>query len=188
MTHPLREVLEFYPTPFEATRALLSVERFQGPIWEPACGDGAIAKILSAAGHTVVATDLVDRGYGTGGINFLAETTNHARHILTNPPFGRGLADCFIRHALALAAPVQGSVAMLLDLAGLAYPDRTPLWLAHPPSRVHILDELICQPAGRATITRAEVRFCWCVWRPDHHGPTTLSWLHTRNFRRWGDT
>jgi hypothetical protein len=28
----------FYPTPPEATRALLSVETFDGLIWEPACG------------------------------------------------------------------------------------------------------------------------------------------------------
>ena len=38
----------FYPTPPEATRALLSVETFDGPIWEPACGQGHIAKVLEA--------------------------------------------------------------------------------------------------------------------------------------------
>lgn len=34
-----RAPFEFYPTPPEATRALLSVEKFEGNIWEPACGD-----------------------------------------------------------------------------------------------------------------------------------------------------
>lgn len=36
---PKRAPFEFYPTPPEATRALLSVETFDGTIWEPACGD-----------------------------------------------------------------------------------------------------------------------------------------------------
>ena len=56
---PRRLPNEFYPTPPEATRALLSVERFEGSIWEPACGEGAIANVLADAGHKVVATDLV---------------------------------------------------------------------------------------------------------------------------------
>ena len=183
MTHPNRAELDFYPTPFEATWALLSVERFQGPIWEPACGDGAIATVLAAAGYEVVATDLVDRGYGEGGINFLSETTNRACTILTNPTYAQGLPSAFIRHAIALAHPLGGSVAMLLDLAGLAHPSRTPLWLTHPPTAVHILDELICQPHGRPVITQAQVRFCWCVWHPNQTAKTTLGWLHTRNFR-----
>jgi len=46
---PKRAAFEFYPTPPEATRALLSVESFEGDIWEPACGDGAISKVLIEA-------------------------------------------------------------------------------------------------------------------------------------------
>lgn len=187
MSHPLRAAHDFYPTPPAATRALLSVESFPGPIWEPAVGDGAIARVLTAWGHTVVGTDLVDRGYGTGGIDFLAETTNRARDILTNPPYAHGLPDLFIRHALALAAPQGGSVAMLLLLSSLAHPTRTAFWLAHPPAAVHVLDELVCQPDGRPVITDPQFRFCWCVWRPEHRGPTTLGWLHTRRFKRPGD-
>lgn len=36
-SYPKRAPFEFYPTPPEATRALLSVENFDGDIWEPAC-------------------------------------------------------------------------------------------------------------------------------------------------------
>ncbi len=119
---PLRVLHYFYATPPEGTRVLLSVERFDGPIWEPSCGDGGIAKVLAAAGHRVVSTDLIDRGFGIGGINFLTEPINRARHIVTNPPYGGGLADKFILHALRLARPMNGTVAMLLDLASLAHP------------------------------------------------------------------
>jgi hypothetical protein len=66
---------DFYPTPPEAVRALLSVEQFDGTIWEPACGDGAISRELEAHGHNVVSTDLIDRGYGQSGSDFLSPVT-----------------------------------------------------------------------------------------------------------------
>ena len=153
---PFREPHEFYPTPPEATRALLSVERFDGPIWEPACGDGAIAKVLTRTRHHVVSTDLIDRGYGVGGINFLTETAPRAKHVVTNPPYGHGLADQFVLHALRLTHDTGGHVAMLLD------PRRASRIHAaivcgspRPPANIYVLDELICQPGGQHAIHRA---------------------------------
>lgn len=182
--HPLRELHDFYPTPPEGTRALMSVERFDGTIWEPACGDGAISKVLVRAGYRVVSTDLIDRGYGDGGINFLAETAPRAKHIITNPPYGRGLADHFIRHALRLTEATGGSVAMLLDLAGLAHPSRTSLYVANPPANVYLLDELICAPRGRTFPTfEAQNRFAWLVWKPHHVGRPALWWISTARFK-----
>ena len=81
-TVPRRLPNEFYPTPPEATRALLSVETFDGSIWEPACGEGAIASVLKDAGHTVVATDLVDYGFGIPRVDFLKELRPRAKHIV----------------------------------------------------------------------------------------------------------
>jgi len=77
-----RERDDFYPTPPAGTRALLEVESFTGPIWEPACGDGAISKVLESAGHQVISTDLIDRGYGTGGGRFPPRLPNprHQHH------------------------------------------------------------------------------------------------------------
>ena len=66
-----RAPFEFYPTPPEATRALLSVEKFDGSIWEPACGDGAISKVLQKANYSVVSTDLINYGFGESGQDFL---------------------------------------------------------------------------------------------------------------------
>lgn len=186
--HPLRAAHEFYSTPPEAKRALLSVESFDGLVWEPACGHGAIAKVLIAARIPVVSTDLIHRGWGTGGIDFLAETTARGRHVITNPPFGRGLADRFIRHALTLTRPAGGKVAMLLDLASLAHPVRTTLFTANPPAAIYALDELVCLPNGqRNAAISATMRFCWVVWHPDHSGRPTFWWLSPYRFRRPGD-
>ncbi len=90
---------DFYATPPEATRALLSVETFKGLIWEPACGDGAISRVLQER-YPVVSTDLVDRGFGPSGQDFLMQT-RVVDNIITNPPFK--LATEFIRKSLDLA-------------------------------------------------------------------------------------
>lgn len=175
----LRVPHDYYPTPPEGTRALLSVERFSGTIWEPACGDGAISKVLHAHGYTVVSTDLVYRGFGSGGVNFLTETKTRARNIITNPPYGSGLADAFVRHALRLVEPVAGNVAMLLNLASLAHPARHHQWTHRPPAAIYILDELTCWPHGIERGFAAEHRYCWAVWRSGHVGRPALWWLCT---------
>lgn len=184
---PKRIANEFYPTPPEATRALLSVERFDGSIWEPACGEGAIASVLRDAGHTVVATDLVDYGFGIGGIDFLKETRPRAKHIVTNPPYGSGLADAFITRALEFAATTRGSVAMLLNLSSLAHRTRTRWWQEHPPARLYAIDDIVCWPEhryGPAPSHFTKHRYFWAVWTPDHEGPSAFWWLSSAEFRR----
>lgn len=137
---PYRIPNDFYPTPPEATRALLSVEKFDGDIWEPACGNGQIAKILGQHGHAVIATDLHAYGVGTSGIDFLDEQHPRAKHIVTNPPYGSGLADAFICKALSLTRATGGKVAMLLNMASLCHPIRTAFWHASPPARIYAVD------------------------------------------------
>jgi hypothetical protein len=184
--HPRRAAYEFYPTPPEATRALLSAESFDGSIWEPACGEGHIAKVLAGAGHDVVSTDLVAYGFGEAGRDFLAERQPLAKHIVTNPPYGRGLADAFIRHALHLTKETGGKVAMLLNLSGLCHPIRHDFYVSNPPTVIYALDECICWPYGdpaRATTSIAKQRYCWIVWRHDYAGATEFRWLSTREFK-----
>ncbi len=175
----------FYPTPPEATRALLSVESFEGSVWEPACGKGHIAEVLKAAGCAVIATDLNDWGYGVPGKDFLKEHQPRARHIVTNPPYGRGLADAFVTKALALAAQSHGKVAMLLNLASLAHPARTGFWRSTPPARVWAIDSVVCWPDAEREPPKhfREHRYCWAVWEPQHRGATTLGWLSAADFR-----
>ncbi len=177
---------DFYPTPPEATRALLSVEQFSGSIWECACGDGAIATELKRAGYSVMATDLIYRGYGAGGTDFLKQSKPLGVNIITNPPYGFGLADKFAMHALSLTAKTGGSVAMLINLASLCHPSRHGWYLQHPPSAIYGLDELVCWPHGDpkfASSKTASHRYCWLVWRPGHSGRPTFWWLSTGEFR-----
>jgi hypothetical protein len=183
---PRRIPNEFYPTPPEAVRALLSVESFDGSIWEPACGDGAIAKLLIDAGHQVVSTDLYAYGFGETGIDFLAQTSPRARHIVTNPPYGNGLADAFLLKALALTRKTGGKVAMLFNLASLCHPCRTGLWRSQPPARIYAIDSVVCWPEhryGPAPEAFKRHRYCWAVWTPEHEGAPRFWWLSADDFR-----
>ena len=174
----------FYPTPPEATRALLSVESFDGTIWEPACGQGHIAKVLLDAGYAVTATDLNDFGYGTFNVNFLDQRIAHAKHIVTNPPYGSGLADDFITHALRLARYTGGKVAMLLNLASLAHERRTREWKKHPPARIWAVDGVVCWPDPERAPPKhfLQHRYFWAVWEPGHTGPASFWWLSAADF------
>lgn len=174
----------FYPTPPEATRALLSVETFDDAIWEPACGQGHIAKVLLEAGYSVTATDLNDFGYGTFNVNFLGERIPLAKHIVTNPPYGSGLADDFINHALRLARYSGGKVAMLLNLASLAHERRTREWRKIPPARIYAIDSVVCWPDPNRKPPKhfLQHRYFWAVWEQGHSGPASFWWLSARDF------
>jgi hypothetical protein len=117
-----RKENDFYPTPAWCTEALLYGDYDFGSVWEPACGDGAMADVLSEGLIPVVCSDLVDRGYGEAGVDFLKETEMFigSNSIITNPPYGKdtdgvALSEKFLRHALELTEnSTTGFVAMLL--------------------------------------------------------------------------
>ena len=169
-----RHPADFYPTPPRGTQALLNVEQFRGLIWEPACGDGAISRVLEDAGHSVLSTDLHDYGYGTPGIDFLADDSR-ARNIVTNPPFK--LAQEFAEHALA---HTTNKVALLLRLAWLEGKARRRMFESTPLARVWVF-------SGRLTMKRggtdggkgggSMVAFAWFVWDHSHKGAPTIGWL-----------
>jgi hypothetical protein len=155
-----REKDDFYPTPPEGTRALLSAERFDGPIWEPACGDGAISKELIAAGYEVHSSDLVARG--------------RAPNIVTNPPFK--LALPFIERALGLTT---GKVAMLLRLAFLEGRERRRFYESTPLARVLVFSGRLKMFRGGDTANEGGgmIAFAWFIWDHAHKGPPTLGWV-----------
>ena len=108
-----REKNDFYPTPENATESLLDRQKFDGDIWECACGDGAMSKVMESYRYNVLSTDLIDRGYGQSGIDFLLETQK-VDNIVTNPPFS--LAMEFTLKALELA---RNKVVMLSKVSYL---------------------------------------------------------------------
>lgn len=170
-----REKDDFYPTPVPATLALLRGETFGPRIWEPACGDGAISKVLQAAGHEVVSTDLFDRGFGESRIDFLMEHKLLAPEIVTNPPFK--MAEQFVRHALDLGA---SKVAMMLRLAWLEGSQRKALFEGTPLARVHVASRRLNMARGGVEVGGgggSMIAFAWFVWDVSHVGAPNLHWF-----------
>lgn len=62
-----REINDYYATEPKALELLLDIETFDKNVWECACGEGHLSKVLEARGYNVRSTDLIDRGYGEGG-------------------------------------------------------------------------------------------------------------------------
>ncbi|TKD50199.1 hypothetical protein [Sphingomonas baiyangensis] len=171
--HVNREANDFYPTHPGATRALLTVEKFDGAIWECAAGEGDMSRELEAAGYAVVSTDLIARGYCADRVDFLMEWQARAPNIVTNPPFK--LAAQFVDHALTLTT---GKVAMFLRLAFLEGVERGAWFPNTPLARVWVMSR-------RVPMWRGEVRneigsvmaMAWFVWDHAHSGPPTIGWL-----------
>jgi hypothetical protein len=115
---------DHYPTPsWVVTEALAEHVDLAGMrVWECACGDGRMAEALKAAGASVNASDIENRGYiGSDALlDFVAgqhPSTARFSAIVTNPPFGpRGkLAEQFIAVGLQQLTDF-GFMALLLPV------------------------------------------------------------------------
>lgn len=168
---------DFYSTPRSAIEQFLQKEPFHGGVWEPACGDGAISRVLVERHHDVYSTDLIDRGYGQGGIDFLMEYKCLRRNIVTNPPFK--LATEFARHALNIV-PAGGKVAMLAKIGLIEGPTREDIH-AHL-ARVYVIRRRVTFLKDGKEFSRSNGKggihtYAWFVWDRAHVGPVKLDWL-----------
>lgn len=127
-----REANDYYATEPKALELLLEEETFSKNIWECACGEGHLSKVLKAHGHKVLSTDLIDRGYGLGGIDFLKWDSPFDGDIITNPPYKFALE--FVEKALEVI-PKGHKVAMFLKLQFLEGKARRAFFEKAPPER-----------------------------------------------------
>lgn len=152
-----------YPTvDAHIMQALVQSERFEGGAWECACGFGDLSRALLAAGIDTVSTDLIARGYGRGGVDFLRTTKLRRPNVATNPPFDYWKE--FAAHALALGAEkvaLLGRVLLIED-----WDDRAEFFRQTRLSRIVM--------AGRGQKMRAAgtvdrgfkgmIAYAWYVW------------------------
>lgn len=162
---------EFYPTPPEATEALIRAERGRidalrhdggalgaagDPVWDPACGEGAILKVFRKNGLPIVGTDLYDRGFSRGGDDFL-RTARRSRIVVTNPPFS--LAEDFIRRCTEIEAVYA---AFLLKSTYFHAAARALLFIGHAPARIYPLSWRL----DFLNVGRPEIECAWFVFAP----------------------
>lgn len=127
-----RETNDYYATEPKALELLLEQESFDPFVWECACGEGHLSEVLRQHSYIVHSTDLIDRGYGVGGVDFLKETAPFNGDIITNPPYK--FAQEFVEHALSLI-PTGNKVAMFLKLTFLEGQGRRKMFEMHPPPK-----------------------------------------------------
>jgi hypothetical protein len=163
---------DFYPTPPEATEALLMREEFPKLIWEPACGDGAMVTVLKVAGYDVFSSDIEPRGIGDQ-LDFLRCGMLNGSAIITNPPFT--LALQFAQHSLALGAH---KVALLCKLAFLEGQERSR-WLSISPLKaVYVFSKrLTLYRDGIKMKNGGMIAFAWFVWEQNHHDEPVVRWI-----------
>jgi hypothetical protein len=175
-----REVAaNFYPTPPEGVRALLSVETFDGSIHEPACGQGHISCVLEAAGHEVISTDLNDWAYGDIGIDFLQQ-----RVKLLEPQYR--FANSRVRPFVYSAKVTPRSCSRPLQRAITDFAADQPFAVAQQKLLEHYGFE-IGESTIRATTGRA-TSFCQrCQMLHDAEEHRRQRWLTLRMRKALGD-
>jgi hypothetical protein len=179
-----KDSLDYFPTPPWATRALCEwIANSVGEThmmqnltaWEPACGEGHMAKPLDEYFASVTASDVMDYGYAKQEVlDFLFCGPREADWIITNPPFR--LAEQFV--ATGLARCTSG-VAMLVRTAFLESVGRYEgLFKPYPPSAVLQFSERVPMHKGKLTATGSTATaYCWVVWRKRHKGLTEFGWI-----------
>jgi hypothetical protein len=164
---------DFFPTPAWATYALIDNEQFIGEIWECACGDGAMSRVLEETNRPVFSSDLFDRGYGESGRDFLTPFRS-ADNIITNPPYN--CAEGFVVSGLN---STKRKFALLLRLAFLEGANRAnKIFTKSPPARVWVFSERITFYTKGAVIKgTGTTAYAWFVWDKDAPSRTELRWL-----------
>lgn len=145
-----RKENDFYPTPPEATEALLRfLDLSKGKtIWEPACGSGSMINVMAKHEYNVVGTDILS------GVDFLTCDPVECDFIITNPPFS--LSEQFIRRAKEIGVPF----AFLLKSQYWHAARRFKLFKEIPP-------EYVLPLTWRPDFTgqgSSLMDVCWCVW------------------------
>jgi len=173
-----RQREDYYATEPSATEWLCKLEKFGGKILEPSCGEGHISKVLIKHGYDVVSRDLIDRGFGQGGMDFLAiDNLEWQGHIVTNPPYK--YAQEFVEKALRII-PDGYKVAMFLKLTFLEGKSRKHLFQTQPPVRIWVSSSrLQCAMNGDFKgMGGSAMAYAWFVWEKGYRGDTIVKWFN----------
>ena len=169
-----REEHDYYATTPKAAEWLIRLEKLNKHIWECACGEGHLSKVFTANGYDVLSTDLIDRGYGLGGVDFLQCKDTFNGDIVTNPPYR--YAQDFIEHALELIED-GNKVCMFLKVQFLEGKARRKLYETSPPKTVYISSSRL-QCGRNGVFTDSMVAYAWYVWEKGYKGNTTIKWFN----------
>ena len=168
---------DYYATDPRAVDALLAKATLSPTLWECACGAGHLSKRLIELGYDVKSSDLVDRGYGTPGVDFLKCEDRFDGDIITNPPFK--YAQQFVEHALALV-PDGRRVFMFLRLQFLEGKSRRQLFDTGALRTVYVFSSRVpTYKGGKVEGTpQSVIAYAWFEFEKGYKGKTTIEWIN----------
>lgn len=176
---------EWYVEPRWVSDALFDVEKFDGGVWDPACGQGNIVQAALDADLRAFANDICPRWNmaGMDDSDFMLSTVLRAPNIVTNPPFGRAiLGEKFIRHALSLKPQKLAVFVESRFLFGKAR--ASGLYAEFPPARILLITPRPSCPPGAWLLASNKAGggtrdYVWMVWDLENYerGFTSIGWL-----------
>lgn len=149
-------------------------------MWECACGAGNLSKRLSNFGYDVKSTDLIYRGYGIGGVDFLQYTDTFDGDIITNPPYK--YAKEFVEHALEII-PTGRKAFMFLKLQFLEGKARRTLFDTGQLKTVYVSSSrILCAKNGDFEEMHksggSAVAYAWYEFEKGYKGKTVIEWIN----------
>lgn len=172
-----REQNDYYATDPKALDSLNNIFQIPDHIWECSCGEGHLSKRLIEYGLNVYSTDLINRGYGSGNIDFLKQDKMpvDCMHILTNPPYK--YATEFVEHSLELLDDGCYCIMFLKTTFLEGQKRYMKLFKNNPPKYVYqFIKRIECAKNGKFTGGSA-VSYAWFIWQKGFGGKTTLDWI-----------
>lgn len=181
-TEKEREVNDYYATDPKALEIFLNKLNqdkinLHKNIWEPACGEGHLSKLLKEKGYDVYSTDLIDRGFNDDTLNFLdVIDLNYCCDILTNPPYK--YAKEFVEKALEIQADGYYTI-MFLKIQFLEGQGRRELFEKYPPKYVYVNSaRQICYINGDMSKKMSSAScYCWFIWEKGFTGEPIIRWI-----------
>jgi hypothetical protein len=175
-----REENDFYATSPEAAEWLLKLEKLNENIWECSAGSGHLSEVFIKAGHKVMSSDLIDRGYGKIGIDFLKCNKIWKGDIITNPPYRYALE--FVEKGLELVND-GNKVIMFLKLQFLEGKNRRKFFDKYPPKTIWVSSSRITCAKNADFKTMKDgggsaVAYAWYVWEKGFTGITEIKWFN----------
>ena len=176
---------DFYATDPQTVKLFLNEfhkdNQLEGDILECTCGQGHIAKVLEEMypNNNVEGVDLIDRGYGQGGIDFITHKFDRKfGTVITNPPFS--LAKEFIEKGLDVS---NKYVIMLCKIQLLEGIKRKEMFLNTPLKYVYV-HSTRQNPWRNGETTDSNGKkwsttmcLAWFVWDKEYEGEPVIRWI-----------
>lgn len=172
-----REVNDFYATDPKALDLFLPNITLNN-VWEPACGQGHLSEVLKYRGIHGRSSDLIDRGYGNVGINFLDQNDSWHGDILTNPPYNK--AKEFCEKALSLVDDGR-FIVMLMRIQFLEGKRRKLFFKNTPPKFIYVSSSRLTIAKNADFVkynTPSANCYGWYVWEKGYLGETIIKWFN----------